>query len=159
MSHYHDRIETISQEQVAKTIISKPADTPAQCTSPTPISFSIIQCAQLQRLKQKANKIFLVEFQRLEGIECFENTPRVLRSKRALKRNLQVNSLIKTSPIAAQFYSSTSSDDEDASRMNAKGKPVVNFPQCNKLCEKKTGLRIHLLQLSKTLNKQFSFKK
>ena len=40
---------------------------------------------------------------------------------------------------------SSSPDEEIEIQRNKKGKPVVHCPKCNKLCEKQTGLRMHLL--------------
>jgi hypothetical protein len=76
-----------------------------------------------------------------------------------LRRSLRLNTLRLVDAVEEQeeiekiedggrFYISSDSSIEEETPdqlVNEKGKHVVSCPKCNKLCEQKTGLRIHRL--------------
>jgi hypothetical protein len=92
---------------------------------------TIIQNPNLKRLKKAATKALLIEFQRLGGIDNSDN-PIV---------NTCQEIILYKEPRPG--ISSSSSYNDEETPVNRNGKRMTKCQYCNKLYEKKTGLRIH----------------
>jgi len=141
MTHFHVRTEFNDQSEEPKTITKQSPNnklrenmskstayiTPSIASS----DMTIIQNPNLKRLKKAANKALLIEFQRLGGIDNSDN-PIV---------NTCQEIILYKEPRPG--ISSSSSYNDEETPVNRNGKRMTKCQYCNKLYEKKTGLRIH----------------
>ena len=141
MTHFHVRTEFNDQSEEPKAITKQSPNnklrenmskstayiTPSIASS----DMTIIQNPNLKRLKKAANKALLIEFQRLGGIDNSDN-PIV---------NTCQEIILYKEPRPG--ISSSSSYNDEETPVNRNGKRMTKCQYCNKLYEKKTGLRIH----------------
>ena len=167
MTHFHVRSEFISEPKEVFTTTPQLPNNPkpsikAYITSSiAPVDITIMQNPNLKRLKKKANKVLLTEFQRLGGIDCSSNPivntcqaivpfrPAVQQSKISRSSNHQLEELSSEESSIELNNSLDQIDDQAASSKNeegprnAKGKLIKKCQHCEGFYEKKTGLRIH----------------
>ena len=148
MNHFHVRTEFINEpitQSNVRILNNQPKSTLAAYIKPNIdlSNMSIIQNQNLKRLKKKASRALLTEFQRLGGIDSSDHP--LINTGRVTERH--VAPVQHTIPHQNLFSSSSSSDEE--APVNLKGKAMAKCQYCNKLYEKKTGIRIHQMHCKK----------